>query len=114
MSSGSLRTRVPSSISVTGRGNLHFLCGSTARNLLAVLEANPGTCSPVGALSRRPSEVGGVGDRVGVALLGEEALTVLGELRVYGVAGDDRVDPRRPPVLLRTEQPAQPLGLFLP
>src|SRR5215204_3965558 len=34
----------------------------------------------------------GVGDPVGVALLGEEALPVLGELGVDGVARDQRVE----------------------
>ena len=40
-------------------------------------------------------EVVGVDDPVGVALLGQEALAVGGEVRVDGVAGDDRVEARR-------------------
>ena len=39
---------------------------------------------------------------------------MLGEVRVDGVAGDDRVEPRRALVLLGAQQPAEPLGLLLP
>ena len=45
------------------------------------------------------AEVVLVEDRVGVALLGEEALPVLGELRVDGVARDDGVDVREADVV---------------
>ena len=62
---------------------------------------------------RSGEEVLRVDDRVGVALLGEEPLPVGGELRVDGVAGDDRVEVRGPAVGLRPQQPAEPLGLLL-
>src|SRR3954447_21599543 len=62
---------------------------------------------------RSGGEVLGVHDPVGVALLGEEALTVLGELRVDGVAGDHRVEPGGLAGGLGAQQPAQPLRLLL-
>ena len=55
----------------------------------------------------------GVDDAVGVPLLGEEPLTVLGEVGIDGVAGDDGVEVGRTAVLLRPQDPAQPLGLLL-
>src|SRR4051794_18177798 len=38
------------------------------------------------------SQIGGIHDAIGVALLGQEALPVLGEVGVDGVAADDRVE----------------------
>ena len=61
-------------------------------------------------------DVVGVDDAVGVALLGEEPLPVLGEVRVDGVAGDDRVEAggtTSPWSALGAQQPAQALGLLL-
>ena len=51
--------------------------------------------------------------RYAVALFGEESLTVLREIGVDGVAGDDRVEVRRPAVLLRTQHAAESLRLLL-
>ena len=66
------------------------------------------------AQSTSGGEVLGVDDPVGVALLGEEALPVLGELGVDGVAGDDRVEVRGLALGLGAQQPAEPLRLLLP
>src|SRR5687768_1844629 len=55
-----------------------------------------------------------VDDRVGVALLGQEALAVRGVLLVEGVAADDAVEVGGPAVLLRAQDAAQALGLLLP
>src|SRR3954453_9010897 len=60
-----------------------------------------------------PSEVGGVEDRVGVALLGQEALALGRELLVVGVAGDDRVEVGLAAVCLGARPPAEPLRLLL-
>ncbi len=54
-----------------------------------------------------------VHDPVGVALFGEEALPVGGEVLVDGVAGDDGVEVRLVAVGLGAQDPAQPLGLLL-
>ena len=59
------------------------------------------------------AEVVGVDDAVGVALLGEEALPVRGEVRVDGVAGDDGVEAGGTSVGLGPEHPAEALGLLL-
>ena len=59
------------------------------------------------------SEVLGVDDGVGVALLGQEALPVGGVLLVGGVAGDDRVEVGLAAVLLGAHDPPEPLGLLL-
>ena len=68
-------------------------------------------------LFRRPqaaaSSESRVEDRVAVALLGEEALAVLREVLVDGVAGDERVEVRGQPALLRAQQAAEALGLLL-
>src|ERR1700712_2787789 len=65
------------------------------------------------AYEARGSEIGRIHDAIGVALLGEEALPVLGEVGVDGVAADDRVEAGGPLVGLGAQQPAQPLGLLL-
>ena len=49
-------------------------------------------CSPEPAYERSRSQISRIHDAVGVALLGEEALPVLGEVGVDGVAADDRVE----------------------
>jgi hypothetical protein len=54
-----------------------------------------------------------VEDRVAVALLGEEALTVLSEILVDGVAGDEGVEVSGKAALLRAKQAAQALGFLL-
>ena len=64
--------------------------------------------------SARAGQVVGVDDRVRVALLGQEPLPVRGVLRVEGVARDDRVEVRLPPVGLGAQHPAEPLRLLLP
>ena len=58
-------------------------------------------------------DVVGVDDPVGVALLGQEPLPVLGEVGVDGVARDDRVEPCGTLVRLGAQQPAEALGLLL-
>src|SRR5688500_14983479 len=68
--------------------------------------------------TRRPdpwgcSQVAGVDDPVGVPLLGEEALPVLGEVGVDRVARHDGVEVSRAALGLGSQQPAQPLGLLL-
>src|SRR5687768_4875607 len=74
-----------------------------------------GLVHPVGAVDlARAGQVGGVDDRVRVALLGEEALPVGGVLAVEGVAADDGVEVRLPAVGLGPQHPAEPLGLLLP
>src|SRR5215217_8315792 len=74
-----------------------------------------GLVHPVGAVDLTGSgQVGGVDDRVRVALLGEEALSVGGVLAVEGVAADHREEVRLAAVGLGPEHPAQPLGLLLP
>src|SRR3712207_5669024 len=74
-----------------------------------------GLVHPVGAVDPTwAGQVGGVDDRVRVALLGEEALPVGGVLGVEGVAADHGVEVRLPAVGLGAEHPAQPLGLLLP
>ena len=62
----------------------------------------------------RGQQVARVDDPVGVALLGEEALAVSGEVCVDGVAGDNTVEVRGAPVTLGPQDSAEPLGLFLP
>ena len=57
--------------------------------------------------------VSGVHDAIAVTLLGQEALTVGRELLVEGVACHHGVEPGGPAVALRSEQPAQALGLLL-
>jgi len=54
-----------------------------------------------------------VDDPVGVPLLGEEPLAVLGEVLVEGVPCDHGVETGRAPVGLGPEDPAQPLRLLL-
>src|ERR1700712_2787424 len=61
-----------------------------------------------------PSQVGRIHDAVGVALLGEEALPVLGEVGVDGVAADDGVEARRLRLALRSQQATEALCLLLP
>jgi sulfur-oxidizing protein SoxY len=53
-------------------------------------------------------DVLGVDDPVGVPLLGEEALAVLGELLVLRVPRDDGVEPGTPAVLLRAQDAPEP------
>src|SRR5215218_1495395 len=68
--------------------------------------------SGLGGVQR--GEVLAVDDPVGVALLGEEALPVRGELLVDRVPRGDCVEPRGAPVGLGTEDPAESLRLLLP
>src|SRR4051795_13197000 len=70
---------------------------------------------PAGAVDLTGTgQIGGVDDRVRVALLGEEALPVGGVLAVEGVAADHRVEVRLPAVGLGPQHPAEALGLLLP
>src|SRR6478735_4271878 len=64
------------------------------------------------------SQIGRIHDAIGVALLGEETLPVLGEVGVDGVAADDRVEPRGllgavGSLLLGPQQPTEALRLLL-
>src|SRR5699024_12411917 len=52
-------------------------------------------------------------DAVAVALLGEEAAALSGEVLIDGVGGDHGVEGRRALILLRTQDPPEPLGLLL-
>src|SRR5699024_2684648 len=52
-------------------------------------------------------------DAVAVALPGEEAAALSGEVLIDGVGGDHGVEGRRALILLRTQDPPEPLGLFL-
>ncbi len=54
-----------------------------------------------------------VHDAVAVALFREEALPVLGEIGVDGVARHDGVEVRRPPVRLGSQNPTESLCFFL-
>src|SRR5690606_26931705 len=55
----------------------------------------------------------GIQDRVAVALLRQEALAVLREVLVDGVAGHERVEVGGQPRLLRPQQPPEALRLLL-
>src|SRR5690606_41030103 len=59
------------------------------------------------------AELLGVDDAVGVALLGQEPLSVGGELRVHRVTGDDGVEVRGAPVALGAQHATEALGLLL-
>src|SRR5699024_6246846 len=52
-------------------------------------------------------------DAVAVALLGEEAAALSGEVLIDGVGGDHGVEGRRALILLRTQDPPEPLGFLL-
>ena len=67
----------------------------------ALPETSSLPADPLRRSFRLSEEVFGVDDGVGVALFGEEALAVGGELGVDGVARDDRVEPGGPAVTLR-------------
>ena len=69
--------------------------------------------TPIGPAAGYGRELVGVEDRVAVALLGEEALAVLREVLVDGVARDERVEVGRQARLLRAQQAAEALGLLL-
>ena len=77
------------------------------------------TTAETTSASGRPKSVGGEGvlgvhDAVAVALLGQEALSVGGELGVHGVPGDHGVEAGGHSGGLRSQQPAEPLRLLLP
>src|SRR5699024_8917118 len=52
-------------------------------------------------------------DGVAVALLGEEAAALSGEVLIDGIGGDHGVEGRRALIVLRTQDPPEPLGLLL-
>ena len=51
-------------------------------------------------------------DPIGIALLGEEQLAVVGELLLPGVARDEREEVSRPAVGLRAQNTAEALSLL--
>ena len=55
-----------------------------------------------------------VDDRVGIALLGQEALPVRGIILVDGVPADHRVEVRAATIGFGAQHPAEPLRLLLP
>ena len=59
-------------------------------------------------------DVVSIHDPVAVALFGQEALAVLGEVRINGVAGDDRVEVRSATIGLRAQYSTEALSLLLP
>src|SRR5688572_2513678 len=91
-----------------GRGTARVEGPTQAASAVA---SPPGASPPGAALSGR--ERARVHDRVRVALLGEEALPVLREVLVDGVARDERVERRRDARLLRAQQAAESLRLLL-
>src|SRR5699024_4341156 len=101
------------------RGRRPLRAHLARRRLTAVLtltDAGPAQtpCSDGGAQSAvlsRPQSPDF--DAVAVALLGEEAAALSGEVLIDGVGGDHGVEGRRALILLRTQDPPEPLGLLL-